>query len=139
MPLKSETLFPQRFNRNNRRSYIKTDFILVKNNSKMNRIWEYPEEKDIIPLSPNIWKMENNSKKDGVDGFDTNLERNIDQSDLLTHKSKVTEYSKKDSEKSQRRINIEKDKNGSRINDKLMQGYDIQSTDQDLIQTNPSN
>lgn len=101
----------------------------------MNRIWEYPDDKDIIPLSDNIWKMQKKSENDSFETSESNIDRTIDQSDLLTHKSKVTDYSQKEIQKSHRRI--EKEKNGSRITETI-QGYEM-SSDQEIIQnSNPS-
>ena len=82
--------------------------------------------------------MESNSENEEIDNLDINMDGNIDQSDLLTHKSKMTDLSKKESEKSNRRLNIE-NKNYCRLTEKITQGYDIASSDQDVIQQfNPS-
>lgn len=109
--LKSEGLFQSRFTRNNnRRSYIKTDFIIAKNNSRINRIWEYPDDKDIIQMSSSLWEMEEEKSHDPVS---LDIDGQIEQSHLSTHKSKTTDISKKDSENSNHKMN--KDKTGIRI------------------------
>ena len=132
--LKSESLYPSRFNKfSNQRNYINTDFILVKNNSKMNRIWEYPEDKDKVPLSPHLWKMEKTLTEEDESSLDINLNGNIENSDLLTHKSKLTDFSKKDSEKSGAKNVTDKEKAFSKINEKQVKAFDISNSDGEAI------
>jgi hypothetical protein len=135
--LKSEALFPSRYTRiTSKRNYIKTDFILAKNKSKNNRIWEYPEEKDIIPLSPSLWEM-NEGESQEQTNIDIDIDGQIEQSDLLTHKSKATDLSKKESEKSNRRI--DKEKGAIRIAENPLKGYDRTSSEQEISKIAQSN
>lgn len=130
--LKSEGLFPWRFTRfNSRRNYIKTDFIVARNVSKINRIWEYPEDKDLVPLSGSLWQMEDSEAQEAP-RIDVDLDGQIEKSDLLTSKSKATDFSKKESDKSHRLLN-DKDKGSLRaIDPQPAKGYEMGSSEKDL-------
>ena len=78
----------------NRKKYLKTDFILVKNMSTINRVWEYPEDKDLVTLTPNVWKTAERQVTE-----DPNIESRISE-DAPDTDAMVTETTKKDSLKS---------------------------------------
>jgi hypothetical protein len=107
---------------------------MVKNNSKMNRIWEYPEEKDIIPLSNELWKMEEGRLEEESIDLDIDMNGNIENSDLLTHKSRITDLSKKESDKSSVKAKIEKEKGFSKITEKQAKGFEFSNSESEHIQ-----
>lgn len=73
-----------------RSKFVKTDFILVKNNSKQNRIWEYPEEKDVVELEDKLCNIQFENKEIDNESMDDFNDSFVNGNSISQNKSDIS-------------------------------------------------